>query len=90
MDKKYIVVMGANISGLGKGIASASIAKLLKEQGYKICQCKIDGYYNSNAGVLSPLEHGETFVTIDGGEIDLDFGSYERFTDEFLTSESTL
>lgn len=90
MSKKYIFVMGANISGLGKGCASASIAKLLKQQGYNISQCKIDGYLNCDAGVLSPLEHGETFVTVDGGEIDLDFGSYERFTNENLTKESSI
>lgn len=90
MKRKYIFVMGANLSGLGKGIASASIAKLLKDQGYNVCQCKIDGYLNVDAGVLSPLQHGETFVTSDGGEIDLDFGHYERFTDNDLTKDSSI
>lgn len=90
MEHKYIFILGGNISGLGKGIAAATIAKLLKEQGCRVVNQKIDGYLNYDSGVLSPLEHGETFVTVDGGEIDLDFGHYERFTNVELTKDSSI
>lgn len=90
METKYIAVVGTIMSGLGKGVCSASISKLLKDQGYKVAQIKIDGYMNCDAGVMSPIEHGECFVTDDGGEIDLDFGTYERFTDTNMSKNSSI
>ncbi len=69
------------MSGIGKGLLSASIGRLLKSCGYSVTLTKIDPYMNVDAGTLSPFEHGEVFVLRDGGEVDLDFGHYERFTD---------
>ncbi len=77
--KKYIVVIGGVLSGVGKGIATASIGKILNEYGYSLTGIKIDPYINYDAGTLRPTEHGEVWVTNDGGEIDQDLGSYERF-----------
>ncbi len=76
---KYIVVSGGVISGVGKGLATASIGKILQQYGYKVTSIKIDPYLNYDAGTLRPTEHGEVWVTDDGGEIDLDLGNYERF-----------
>jgi CTP synthase len=76
---KYIVVTGGVISGVGKGLATASIGKILQHYGYKTTAIKIDPYLNYDAGTLRPTEHGEVWVTDDGGEIDLDLGNYERF-----------
>jgi len=76
---KYIVVSGGVISGVGKGLATASIGKILQQYGYKVTAIKIDPYLNYDAGTLRPTEHGEVWVTDDGGEIDLDLGNYERF-----------
>ena len=76
---KYIVVAGGVISGVGKGLATASIGKILQYYGYKTTAIKIDPYLNYDAGTLRPTEHGEVWVTDDGGEIDLDLGNYERF-----------
>jgi len=76
---KYIVVVGGVISGVGKGVATASIGRILKEYGYSITAIKIDPYINLDAGTLRPTEHGEVWVTEDGGEIDQDLGNYERF-----------
>ena len=78
---KYIFVTGGVLSSLGKGIASASIATLLKHAGLKVSMLKIDPYINVDPGTMSPLEHGEVFVTNDGAETDLDIGHYERFLD---------
>ncbi len=78
---KYIFVTGGVLSSLGKGIASASIATLLKHSGLKVSMLKIDPYINVDPGTMSPLEHGEVFVTNDGAETDLDIGHYERFLD---------
>ncbi len=78
---KYIFVTGGVLSSLGKGIASASIATLLKHAGLKVSMLKIDPYINVDPGTMSPLEHGEVFVTADGAETDLDIGHYERFLD---------
>jgi len=78
---KYIFVTGGVLSSLGKGIASASIATLLKHSGLKVSMLKIDPYINVDPGTMSPLEHGEVFVTHDGAETDLDIGHYERFLD---------
>lgn len=82
---KYIVVVGSVISGLGKGIISASIGRLLKECGKKVSPIKFDGYLNVDAGTLNPFRHGEVFVLDDGTECDMDLGTYERFLDEKLS-----
>lgn len=76
---KYIVVTGGVMSGVGKGLATASIAKILQQYGFRTTAVKIDPYINYDAGTLRPTEHGEVWVTDDGGEIDQDLGSYERF-----------
>jgi len=69
------------MSGVGKGVTTASIAKILCEYGFKVTPIKIDPYINYDAGTLRPTEHGEVWVTDDGGEIDQDLGNYERFLD---------
>ena len=76
---KYIVVAGGVISGGGKGVSNGSIGKILKEYGFSVTAIKIDPYINYDAGTLRPTEHGEVWVTDDGGEIDQDLGNYERF-----------
>ena len=78
---KFIVVTGGVISGLGKGTVTSAIAFLLKAQGYNVSAIKIDPYINVDAGTMRPTEHGEVFVTFDGGETDQDLGNYERFLD---------
>ena len=75
---KYIVVTGGVLSGLGKGIAAASIGNLLSGR-LKVIPVKCDGYLNTDPGTMNPIEHGEVFVQDDGGEVDMDFGHYERF-----------
>ena len=87
-DTKYIFVTGGVLSSLGKGIASASIATLLKKAGLKVSILKADPYINVDPGTMSPLEHGEVFVTDDGAETDLDLGHYERFLDENLSQNN--
>jgi len=77
----YIIITGGVISGLGKGITTASIGKILQLHGYNVTAMKIDQYMNCDAGTLRPTEHGEVWVTEDGGEIDQDLGHYERFLD---------
>jgi len=77
----YIIITGGVISGLGKGITTASIGKILQLHGYDVTAIKIDPYMNFDAGTLRPTEHGEVWVTEDGGEIDQDLGHYERFLD---------
>jgi CTP synthase len=76
---KYIVVAGGVISGVGKGVSTASLGKILQEYGYSVTAVKIDPYINYDAGTMRPTEHGEVWVTDDGGEIDQDLGNYERF-----------
>lgn len=88
MDTKYIFITGGVLSSLGKGIAAASIATLLKSCGLKVSILKADPYINVDPGTMSPLEHGEVFVTDDGAETDLDLGHYERFLDENLTQDN--
>ena len=85
---KYIFVTGGVLSSLGKGIAAASIATLLKNCGFKVSMLKADPYINVDPGTMSPFEHGEVFVTADGAETDLDLGHYERFLDENLTQNN--
>lgn len=81
-NTKFIVITGGVLSGLGKGVVTASVGAILKSQGYKVTSIKIDPYINIDAGTMRPTEHGETFVTDDGGETDQDLGNYERFLDE--------
>ncbi|MEM2878822.1 MAG: CTP synthase [Candidatus Hadarchaeales archaeon] len=87
---KYLIVTGGVMSGLGKGITTASIGKLLQSRGFKVTAIKIDPYLNVDAGTMNPFEHGEIFVTDDGGEIDLDMGHYERFLDINLTKDHNI
>jgi len=87
---KYIFVTGGVISGLGKGITSSSIGRLLKSRGVKVTAIKIDPYLNIDAGTMNPFEHGEVFVLDDGGEVDLDLGNYERFLDISTTSNHNI
>src|SRR4030067_3160470 len=87
---KYIFVTGGVVSSLGKGVASASIAFLLKRHGLKVNIQKFDPYINVDPGTMSPFQHGEVYVLEDGSETDLDLGHYERFTDESLTEASNV
>ena len=87
---KYIFITGGVCSGLGKGIASASIGAILKSCGYSVFPLKLDPYLNVDPGTMSPFQHGEVFVTDDGTETDLDLGHYERFIDVNLTKLSNL
>lgn len=87
---RYVVVSGGVLSGLGKGVTASSIGMLLKSLGYRVTSIKIDPYLNSDAGTMSPFEHGEVFVLDDGGEVDLDLGNYERFLDITLTRDNNL
>ena len=81
---KYVVVFGTVISGLGKGIFSSSLAKLLKDKGLRVSPIKLEGYLNIDSGTLNPFRHGEVFVLDDGMETDLDLGTYERMLDQDL------
>src|SRR2546429_4850903 len=85
---KYIFVTGGVVSSLGKGLAAASIGCLLEGHGYKVTMQKFDPYINVDPGTMSPYQHGEVFVTDDGGETDLDLGHYERFTNTVTTKNS--
>ncbi len=87
---KFIFVTGGVVSSLGKGITSASLGRLLKSRGYKVSIQKLDPYLNVDPGTMNPYQHGEVFVTDDGGETDLDLGHYERFLDENLSRESNV
>ncbi len=87
MQPKYIFVTGGVLSSLGKGISASSIATLIKHANYKVSILKIDPYINIDPGTMSPLEHGEVFVTCDGAETDLDLGHYERFLDINLNAK---
>ncbi len=87
---KYIFVAGGVMSGIGKGIATASIGRILKSKGFKVTAIKIDPYINVDAGTMNPVEHGEVFVTDDGTECDQDVGNYERFLDENIYTDNYL
>ncbi|MBM3898262.1 MAG: CTP synthase [Thaumarchaeota archaeon] len=87
---KYIFVTGGVMSGLGKGIVSGSVAKLLQLYGLKVTCAKMDPYINADAGTMNPIMHGEVFVTDDGGETDMDLGTYERFLDVNLTKDHNI
>ena len=86
----YIFVTGGVTSSLGKGIISASLAKLLQARGYKVTIQKLDPYINVDPGTLNPYEHGECYVTVDGAETDLDLGHYERFTNQPTTQANNV
>ncbi len=85
---KYIIVFGTVMSGLGKGIFAASVAKLLKDKGLVVAPIKLEGYLNIDAGTLNPYRHGEVFVLEDGTECDMDLGTYERLLDQDLTRKN--
>ncbi len=87
---KYLVVTGGVMSGLGKGIAAASIGKLLKDMGFRVIPIKFDGYLNMDAGTMNPYEHGEVFVLEDGSECDMDLGTYERFLNIDLFGDNNI
>lgn len=82
---KYVVVVGTVMSGLGKGIFSSSLAKILKDKGLRVAPIKMEGYLNIDSGTLNPFRHGEVFVLDDGMETDMDLGTYERMLNENLT-----
>jgi CTP synthase len=85
---KHIFVTGGVASSLGKGLTASSLGRLLKSRGLRVTMQKLDPYINVDPGTMNPFEHGEVFVTDDGGETDLDLGHYERFIDESLSRES--
>jgi len=85
---KYVFVTGGVVSSLGKGLAAASIGRLLEDHGYKVALQKFDPYINVDPGTMSPYQHGEVYVTDDGAETDLDLGHYERFTSMVATRNS--
>jgi CTP synthase len=85
VSARYVFVTGGVVSSLGKGITAASLGRLLKARGLKVQVQKFDPYLNVDPGTMSPFQHGEVFVTEDGGETDLDIGHYERFIDENLS-----
>jgi CTP synthase len=87
---KFIVVAGGVISGVGKGVTTAGLGIVLKEHGYKTTLIKIDPYINYDAGTMRPTEHGEVWVTDDGGEIDQDLGTYERFMDTDMPKRNNM
>src|SRR6266404_4559031 len=83
---KYVIVVGTVMSGLGKGIFSSSLAKLLQDKGLKVAPIKMEGYINIDSGTLNPYRHGEVFVLDDGMETDMDLGTYERLLDQDLSA----
>lgn len=85
---RYIFLAGGVMSGIGKGVATASIGRILKSKGFKVTAVKIDPYINIDAGTMNPIEHGEVFVMNDGTECDQDIGNYERFLDINLSSDN--
>lgn len=87
---KYIIVAGGVISGVGKGVATASVGRILKEYGFSVTAIKIDPYINCDAGTMRPTEHGEVWVTDDGGEIDQDLGNYERFLEQSISKKNNI
>ncbi len=90
MNRKYIFVVGGVMSGIGKGITTASILKILEAKGFSSTAMKIDPYVNVDAGTMNPVEHGEVFVTDDGAECDQDIGNYERFSGKNITKDNYL
>lgn len=88
--RKYIFITGGVLSGVGKGVTTASIAMLFQSMGYNVTAIKIDPYINVDAGTMNPYAHGEVFVTDDGGETDLDIGHYERFLGKNLSKKNNI
>src|SRR4030042_3340122 len=82
---KYVIVMGTVMSGLGKGIFSSCLGKLMQDKGLKVSPIKLEGYLNIDSGTLNPFRHGEAFVLDDGMECDMDLGTYERMLDRDLS-----
>ncbi|MBT3697447.1 MAG: CTP synthase, partial [Gammaproteobacteria bacterium] len=87
---RYVFITGGVVSSLGKGIAAASLASLFKLRGFKVSLQKLDPYINLDPGTMSPIQHGEVFVTDDGAETDLDLGHYERFVGIKMTQDSNV
>src|SRR5690554_7820327 len=85
---KFVFITGGVASSLGKGITGASLGRLLKGRGLNVTMIKLDPYINMDPGTMSPLQHGEVFVTADGAETDLDLGHYERFIDIDLSRDN--
>lgn len=90
MHTKYVVVLGSLLSGLGKGVITASIAKVFSFYGYKAMPLKFDGYLNYDCGTMNPFRHGEVFVLDDKSEVDMDFGTYERFLNKSMSNEFSI
>ena len=90
MPAKFIVVLGSIMSGLGKGVVSSSVMKILDFYDFKVLPIKFDGYLNYDCGTMNPYRHGEVFVLDDKGEVDMDFGTYERFLNRSLESSSSI
>ncbi|MEM0149530.1 MAG: CTP synthase, partial [Candidatus Micrarchaeaceae archaeon] len=90
MQTKYVVILGSLLSGLGKGILTASIGKVLSFYGYSALPVKFDGYLNYDCGTMNPFRHGEVFVLDDKSEVDMDFGTYERFLNIDMDSRSSI
>src|SRR5579862_8242218 len=88
MTTRYIFITGGVVSSLGKGIAAASLGAILEARGLHVTLLKLDPYINLDPGTMNPFQHGEVYVTDDGGETDLDLGHYERFIDEALSKDS--
>jgi CTP synthase len=88
IKRKYIFVVGGVMSGVGKGVAAASIGKILQARGFEVTAIKIDPYVNVDAGTMNPTEHGEVFVLDDGMECDQDMGNYERFLERDLSKSN--
>lgn len=88
--RKYIVILGSIMSGLGKGILSSSTGKILQAMGYNVMPIKFDGYLNVDCGTMNPFRHGEVFVLDDGTEVDMDFGTYERFYNVSLSGINSI
>jgi len=87
---KYIFCTGGVVSSVGKGLTVAALGRILKARGFKVAMQKLDPYLNVDPGTMSPYQHGEVYVTVDGAETDLDLGHYERFTDESVTRDSNV
>ena len=90
LRNNFIFITGGVLSSLGKGVITASLASLIEELNYKVNIIKLDPYLNVDAGTMNPYEHGEVFITFDGGETDLDIGHYERFTNIYFSKNNNI
>ena len=84
----YVFISGGVLSGLGKGVATASLGVLLKSRGYKVTPVKCENYLNIDAGLINPIEHGDPFLCEDGTEADMDLGTYEKFLNQDITKRN--